>query len=144
MGKVAFVAICLFSLSNAAVAQDADRPAYGIQHPASSTPYKRAERERTDSPYRAAQAAFAGSVAFDLATTMRLPSGWAEGNPVLGRSRAQQIGMSLGLGLLTLWQAHRLEIEGHTKAAKFCLWLGASLHSSAASYNMTRAARSVP
>jgi hypothetical protein len=43
--------------------------------------------------------------------------------------------VSAGLGLLTLWQAHRLENHGHATAARFCLWLGTALHSVAAAHN---------
>jgi len=120
------------------MAQDNDHSVSEIRHRTPDGESGPTRHPHNDAAYRFAQAAFAGSVALDLETTLHLAPGWAEGNPVLGRTRAQQIGMSVGLGLLTLWQAHRLESEGHTRAAKIFLWFGATLHSSAASYNLTR------
>jgi len=95
------------------------------------------ERPPTKVSFRAAQFLFVGSIAADLGTTWNLPPGWTEGNPLLGKSKGQQIAVSVGLGVLTLWQAHRLENQGHTKAARFCLWLGTAFHSAAASHNAT-------
>jgi hypothetical protein len=91
-----------------------------------------------DTGYRVAQVAFVCAAAADLGTTVHAQDGYAEGNPLLGKSKAQQIGVSVGLGALTLWGAWKLKDQGHTKAAKLCLWLGTALHSSGALYNATR------
>jgi hypothetical protein len=93
------------------------------------------ERPPRNVSFRAAQFLFVGSIAADLGSTWSLPPGWTEGNPVLGKNKAQQVAVSVGLGVLTLWEARRLESHGHTTAAKFCLWLGTALHSAAAAHN---------
>jgi hypothetical protein len=95
------------------------------------------ERPHKNVSFGAAQLLFAGSIAADLGTTWTLPAGYVEGNPLLGKSKAQQLGVSIGLGVVTLWQARRLESHGHPNAARLCLWLGTALHSGAAAHNAT-------
>ena len=100
------------------------------------TVYK--EGKRTDRVYRAAQMAFIGSIAADLGTTWTLPKGITEGNPLLGRNKAQQVSVSGALALLTLWEAHTLHTRGNTRAAKYLLWMGTVAHAFAGSYNAAR------
>ena len=91
--------------------------------------------ERPDPLYRASQLAFVGSIMADLGTTWSVPKGRTEGNPLLGRSKAQQVSVSSALALFTLWEAHSLHVRGNTRAAKYLLFMGSIAHAFAASYN---------
>ena len=135
-----FVLLIALSMSSVVRAQEAASPDSGSAalKPAPSQKLETSDRPREDYGYRASQFAFIGSTVADLATTWSLPKGWAEGNPLLGNNKGQQLAVSAGLGFIALWQAHRLQSRGYTKASKFCLWMGTALHSSAAGYNMAR------
>lgn len=148
MSRLTWLAICLLCLFSAAMAQEkidnvtVNQEKIGTAQSGTlaetpAQPPFALERLPRNVSYRAAQLLFVGSIAADLGTTWNLPPGWTEGNPLLGKSKGQQIAVSVGLGVLTLWQAHRLENQGHTKAARFCLWLGTAFHSAAASHNAT-------
>ena len=129
--------VLMFCTLNAGMAQDKDSEKTGT----SQKPIPNAGavgKPAPDSGYRIAQVAFICAAAADLGTSMHARDGYAEANPLLGKSRAQQIGVSVGFGALTLWGARTLKNHGHTKAAKLCLWLGTALHSSGALYNATR------
>jgi hypothetical protein len=91
--------------------------------------------ERPDRFYRASQLAFVGSIIADMGTTWTLPKGMTEGNPLLGKSKAQQASVSSALALFTLWEAHSLHVRGNTKAAKYLLWMGTIAHAFAGCYN---------
>jgi hypothetical protein len=126
------------TIGNATVNQDKNETAQSGTGTLAETPIKAPvvlERPPTKVNFRAAQFLFVSSVAADLGTTWTLPPGWTEGNPLLGKSKGQQVAVSVGLGLLTIWEARRLDRQGHTTAAKFCLWLGTALHSAAAAHN---------
>jgi len=142
------VAVCLLWLSSAATAQEKianvavnqekSDPAQSGTVTLAETPIKAPlalEQPPKKLSFRAAQYLFVGSIAADLGTTWNLPPGWTEGNPLLGKSKGQQFAVSVGLGLLTLWQARRLENQGHPNAARICLWLGSAFHSAAAAHN---------
>jgi hypothetical protein len=91
--------------------------------------------KRPDYSYRALQFAFLGSMAADLGTTWSLPKGMVEGNPLLGRSKAQQISVSGAIAAFTLLESRYLHKKGNTKTAKYVLWMGSIAHIFAASYN---------
>jgi hypothetical protein len=91
--------------------------------------------ERPDPLYRASQLAFVGSIMADLGTTWSVPKGRTEGNPLLGRSKAQQVSVSSALALFTLWEAHSLHVRGNTRAAKYLLFMGSIAHAFAGAYN---------
>lgn len=127
-------------IDNATINQEKSDTAQSGTGTLAETPIKAPialERPPRKVSFRAAQFLFVGSVAADLGTTWTLPPGWTEGNPLLGKSKGQQVAVSVGLGLLTLWEARRLDNRGHTTAARFCLWLGTALHSAAAAHNAT-------
>ncbi len=88
--------------------------------------------------YHASQAAFLGSAIADVATTWSLPKGWAEGNPILGRTREQQLLVSSASAFIVLWKVHRLEGRGNTKAARYLLWLSMAMHAGPAVLNASR------
>ncbi len=88
--------------------------------------------------YHASQAAFLGSVIADVATTWALPRGWAEGNPLLGRSREQQLTVSLASACFVLWRVHRLQRRRQTRSAKYLLWLSTAMHAGPAAMNANR------
>jgi hypothetical protein len=90
---------------------------------------------RPDNLYRASQITFLGSVLTDLGTTWNLPKGKVEGNPLLGRSKAQQASVSGALAFFTLWEAHSLQARGNTRAAKYLLWMGSAAHAFAGTLN---------
>lgn len=90
---------------------------------------------RPDNLYRASQVTFLGSVIADLGTTWNLPKGKVEGNPLLGRSKAQQASVSGALAFVTLWEAHSLQARGNTRAAKYLLWMGSVAHAFAGTVN---------
>lgn len=66
-------------------------PALGTPAPPRLSGFGNSKDAHQDHAYRASQMAFIGSVAFDLGTTMRMKKGWTEGNPLLGKSKAQQL-----------------------------------------------------
>ena len=90
---------------------------------------------RPDNLYRASQMTFLGSVLADLGTTWNLPKGKSEGNPLLGKSKAQQASVSGALAFFTLREAHSLQVRGNTRAAKYLLWIGSVAHAFAGTYN---------
>lgn len=89
----------------------------------------------TDPWYRIGQGTFLGSVAADMGTTINLPPGRVESNPLLGNNKTQQIAIGVGMSALILWEAHYFETRGHRKLAKIMLWTGSACHWSAAIYN---------
>ena len=88
--------------------------------------------------YHASQVAYVSSVGMDLASTWTLPKGWREGNPILGKSKARQIGVSSAIGILVIWQAHKIRASGHTKLAAVVLTITTGFHVGATIYNNSR------
>jgi hypothetical protein len=139
--KSVFVLFCALCISIPLRAQD--RAGNILAPPPTQSPGLRDAAQavgarRPDAGYRIAQVAFATATAADLTISLRGSTERVEANPILGRNRAQQVSIGLGLGMLTLWGAHRLERADHGRAAKAILWLGAALHGSAAVVSATR------
>jgi len=102
-----------------------------------SEPFRALERKKlSDNLYRASQITFIGSIVADLSTTWALPQGMSEGDPLLGKSKTQQVAVSGALTLFALWEAHVLHSKGKTRAAKFLLWTGTIGHAFTGYYNM--------
>ncbi|MDR0842152.1 MAG: hypothetical protein LBP68_01880 [Acidobacteriota bacterium] len=92
--------------------------------------------KRPDPSYRALQAAFVASIAIDLGSTWNLPKNMTEGNPLLGKNKAQQISVSSAFALFTLWQSRSQYARGNTKMAKYLLWAGTAAHTFCGAYNI--------
>jgi hypothetical protein len=113
----------------------ADASANGASGIRRIEPFTAKRNERPDRLYRASQLAFLGSIVADLGTTWSLPNGRVEGNPLLGKSKVQQVSVSSALALFTLWEAHALHVRGNRGAARYLLWMGSIAHALAGSYN---------
>jgi hypothetical protein len=58
-----------------------------------------------------------------------------EANPLMGNSRAQELGVGLTVTGISVWQAGLWKKQGHGKFALFALGLGTAVHSFAAIHN---------
>ena len=127
------------AISNGALSKDVlanDALANSASNLREAEPFAISKRSgRPDNLYHASQITFLGSVFADLGTTWNLPKGKVEGNPLLGRSKAQQASVSGALAFFTLWEAHSLQVRGNTRAAKYLLWMGSAAHGFAGTLN---------
>jgi hypothetical protein len=90
-----------------------------------------------DNLYKTIQIAYPVSVAIDLSSGWTMRPGFQEGNPVLGKTKAQQIGMSVVLVFTTLHCSKILK-QKHPFWSKLILCAGIGAHGFAAGYNWSR------
>lgn len=96
------------------------------------------EKPKVDKPAYVLYGAVAG---LDLASTLTLPKTYVESNPMLGRTKGQQLVVGVALTGATLWAARLLERKGHRRVAKVLLCVGAAGHAGAAGWNFGQRSR---
>lgn len=102
--------------------------ASGAERAIQAIPVKSCHAVAADRGYRALQTTFVFAAASDLTSTFTLPTGYAEGNPFMGRSKPQQVVVTVSLAVATLYAAHRLYAGGRPRAAKIMLGLSSVFH----------------
>ena len=58
-----------------------------------------------------------------------------EANPLMGQTRAQELGLGLGLLTLSTFATAKLKSQGHGTSAVFIQWIGTVVHTYAAYHN---------
>ena len=82
-----------------------------------------------------------GSVAADLGSTWAAPSGYREGNPLLGQNKVRQATVMLSLTALTDWSTTRMDRSSPAKLSKPARWIVIGVHIAAASWNLAQSRR---